>query len=460
MNEQMPLGVVEGFYGPPWSHDARLDMIKFLGKNGFNIYIYAPKDDPYHREKWAEPYPKSLIAKLAQLVRTARRSGVNFCFAVSPGLSMRYSSDSDFEKLSAKLAEVARLGVEWFGLFLDDIPEELQHGEDKAAFSSLGEAHAHLANKLEKRLREIAGEGAGLILCPTQYIGIQPTDYHRALAEKLSQSIHVMWTGKYVCTPSITAEDADMFGMGIGRKPFLWDNYPVNDYTHQMKIFLGPVRWRSPDLLEHLSGFVSNPMNQAEASKFALVTYREYFKDPARYDPDKAWEKAVKELLPKAAWKPFLALSEHSRGSFLDFRESERLGQLLESVEHNPRDQNSTKALSDYLILQRRATSQLARQLKGPLRTELMLMIRKISALLEVGIGSTDLLRRIRKGVTKTDRKKAKAIEARLRRAEENKYQVLGEVRLELTDPERESMNRDNYISTLAKLAISLTEGQ
>jgi hyaluronoglucosaminidase len=460
MSEQMPLGVVEGFYGPPWSHGARLDMIKFLGKNGFNVYIYAPKDDPYHREKWAEPYPKSLFAKLAQLVETSKRSGVNFCFAVSPGLSMRYSSDSDFQKLSAKFSEVAKLGVEWFGLFLDDIPDELQHDEDKAAFSSLGEAHAHLGNELEKKLREIVGDRARLILCPTQYIGVQPTDYHRALGEKLSQSVHVMWTGKYVCTPSVTAEDADSFGVGIRRRPFLWDNYPVNDYAQQLKIFLGPVRRRSPDLLEHLSGFVSNPMNQAEASKFALVTYREYFKDPVRYDPDKAWERAVKELLPKAMWKPFLSLSEHSRGSFLDFRESERLGQLLESVKHNPRDQNSTKALSDYLILQRRAISQVERQLKGPLRTELMPMTRKISDLLEVGIASIDLIRRTRKGVTKADRRKAKTIEAKLRKAEGSKYQVLGEVRLTLTDPERESMDRDNYISTLVKLAVSLTEGK
>jgi hypothetical protein len=89
-----------------------------------------------------------------------------------------------------------------------------------------------------------------------------------------------------------------------------------------------------------------------------------------------------------------------------------------------------------------------------------MPMTRKISDLLEVGIASTDLIRRTRKGVTKADRRKAKTIRAKLRKAEENKYQVLGEVRLTLMDPERESMDRDNYISTLAKLAFSLTEGQ
>ena len=41
-------GVVEGFYGTPWSHQARLRQLKFYGENKMNTYIYGPKDDPYH----------------------------------------------------------------------------------------------------------------------------------------------------------------------------------------------------------------------------------------------------------------------------------------------------------------------------------------------------------------------------------------------------------------------------
>lgn len=460
MGGLFPVGVVEGFYGPPWSHTARMSMIRFLGGNGFNTYIYAPKDDPYHREKWAEPYPRGLLDKIGQLAKLSRRCGVNLCFAVSPGLSIRYSSDDDFRKLTAKFAEVTRSGVQWFGLFLDDIPEELQHNEDKAMFPSLGEAHAHLGNLLEKKLREMAGDGAHLMLCPTQYTGTRPTDYHRTLGEKLSKSVYVMWTGKYVCTPEITAEDADSFAVGIGRKPFLWDNYPVNDYVQQMKIFLGPLRGRSPELLDHLSGFVSNPMNQAEASKFSLITVREYLRNSYAYDPDKAWERATKEILPKPMWKPFLAISEHSRGSFMDFKESERLARLVNLVSGDVGNLGRINRLSEYLVEQRRNASSLARGLKGPLRAELSPMLRKISELLDVGIASVDLLRRTRRGVTKTDRRKAKAIQARLRRAEKSKFQLLGEVRLRLTDPERQSIDRDNYISGLARLAVSSAEGK
>ena len=50
-------GIVEGFYGKPWNFDIRVDMLKFCGEYNLNSYIYAPKDDPYHRDKWREPYP-------------------------------------------------------------------------------------------------------------------------------------------------------------------------------------------------------------------------------------------------------------------------------------------------------------------------------------------------------------------------------------------------------------------
>jgi len=51
------LGVIEGFYGPPWSHQDRLDILAFMEEVGLADYVYAPKDDPYHRARWRDPYP-------------------------------------------------------------------------------------------------------------------------------------------------------------------------------------------------------------------------------------------------------------------------------------------------------------------------------------------------------------------------------------------------------------------
>ncbi|MFW5888016.1 MAG: beta-N-acetylglucosaminidase domain-containing protein, partial [Bacteriovoracia bacterium] len=36
-------GVIEGFYGFYYTFSERNDLIKFLGNNNFNYYIYAPK---------------------------------------------------------------------------------------------------------------------------------------------------------------------------------------------------------------------------------------------------------------------------------------------------------------------------------------------------------------------------------------------------------------------------------
>ena len=59
-------GTVEGFYGTPWSHEARLSQLDFYGKNKMNVYIYGPKDDPWHRDKWRVPYPEAEAKRIAR----------------------------------------------------------------------------------------------------------------------------------------------------------------------------------------------------------------------------------------------------------------------------------------------------------------------------------------------------------------------------------------------------------
>ena len=71
-------GVVEGFYGTPWSHQARLSQIAFYARHKMNVYIYGPKDDPWHRDKWREPYPEAEAKRISELATYARSLGVNF----------------------------------------------------------------------------------------------------------------------------------------------------------------------------------------------------------------------------------------------------------------------------------------------------------------------------------------------------------------------------------------------
>ena len=106
-------GIVEGFYGRPWAHADRLWWIDRLAELGMNTYVVAPKDDPLQRERWREPYPAEELARFGELVRRGRDAGVALGFALSPGLSIRYSDAADVATLVAKLRALrgARLAL-------------------------------------------------------------------------------------------------------------------------------------------------------------------------------------------------------------------------------------------------------------------------------------------------------------------------------------------------------------
>ena len=288
-------GIVEGFYGTPWSHQDRLDMLRFEGDHGMNAYYYAPKDDPYHRERWREPYPPDRLAQLGGLVHAARANFVDFCFAVSPGLSMTYSSGADFDALTAKLMSVGKLGTSCYALFLDDVPQQLQQPADQARFKSLAAAHAFVINKLYHYL--VAQSPANrLVVTPTTYTnGFGSRDYIRELGADVDPHVDLVWTGTEVVSPPITVAQAHDWSQYLRRPPLIWDNYPVDDYR-RWRPFLGPVVGRAPDLETAGRGLVSNPMNEAHASMLPLWTIADYLWNPVAYDPAQAEQRALEAL--------------------------------------------------------------------------------------------------------------------------------------------------------------------
>lgn len=285
-------GIVEGFYGPPYHHADRLWLLERMGRWGMNRYLHAPKDDPRHRARWRDPYPAAEMDGFRELVERGREHGVEVGFAISPGLSIRYASAPDIDALTAKFAAFRSLGARFFGLCLDDVPTRLVHEEDRRAFGSLGEAHAAVARAVAGAL----GDGALLWVVPTDYLGTEPTDYLEALAEGLPPGVEVGWTGRTVVSPTITASEARRRATALGRRLLVWDNYPVADGPMRNMLHLGPLVGRDPDLGEHVSGFLMNPMQHARASAPALHTAAAYLRDPRSYEPETAWRAALAEL--------------------------------------------------------------------------------------------------------------------------------------------------------------------
>ncbi|MEC3982566.1 beta-N-acetylhexosaminidase family protein [Amycolatopsis sp. H20-H5] len=295
-------GSIEGFYGAPWSHADRLDQLAFYGDVKANTYIYTPKDDVYLRDKWREPYPAVDLASLKELVDAAKTHHVQFTYAVSPGLSICYSDPADVQKLKDKLASLHAVGARSFYVALDDISytkwncdnDQQKYGAPGQA--AAGRAQADLLNAVQGCLDTLA-DAKPLQMVPTEYSDIADSPYKKVLRETLDKRVVVQWTGTAVVPPSISVADAEKASEVWGRKVFLWDNYPVNDYGQTAgRLLLAPYDKREAGLHEALGGIVLNPMNQASASKVALFGGASFAWNDTAYDPARTWRAAADYL--------------------------------------------------------------------------------------------------------------------------------------------------------------------
>jgi hyaluronoglucosaminidase len=276
-------GVVEGFYGPPWEHEDRLWMIGLLGRHGHNVYAYAPKSDPKHRDLWREPYDDAELARFAELVAAGRDAGVTIGFGMSPGLDMDYTSAADRDHLVAKVEPLLDLGVGMLCLLFDDIAVELR-------VEGLAGAQAHVANELLGRFAHVPH-----LFVPTDYFGTRGTDYLVRLGKELDPAVAVGWTGAMVVSPVILAADAEAVAADVGRPLALCDNYPVNDGPMGLDLKLGPYPARDAALAQHCTMFLLNPSLQCRASTIAVATAGAWCADPDGYDPEAALDAAVAE---------------------------------------------------------------------------------------------------------------------------------------------------------------------
>ncbi|TCO28171.1 hyaluronoglucosaminidase [Kribbella steppae] len=292
-------GSIEGFYGTPWSHADRLDHLDYLGAHRMNTYEYAPKDDPYHREQWRDPYPADKLAELGELIERAQRNKVDFTFALSPGLSICYTSDSDYQALIAKFESLYALGARAFNVPLDDIDYNTWHcPEDREKYGTgggaAGQAQSELLNRIQREWVASKPDLAPLQMVPTEYYNVSETPYKKALREQLDAAVVVHWTGIGVVPRTITTAQAAQAKAVFGHDILIWDNYPVNDYAAG-RILLADYSGREPGIAEHIAGVISNPMNQAAVSKLALYSFAELGWNPATYDEQASWHRAIAE---------------------------------------------------------------------------------------------------------------------------------------------------------------------
>ncbi len=357
-------GVIEGFYGNPWTREQRLELVEFLAAHGMNTFVYAPKDDPLVRRAWREAYAGDDLQPLTELVVRCGSYGVDLVYCVSPGLSIRYSDPGDINALSAKFSSVAALGVRKFGLLLDDIPTDLQHPEDQAAFHDLAGAHVHVLNEVAARL----GPDHRLVVCPTAYWGRGDEPYMVQLGRGTDPQVDIFWTGRAICSPTLDLEDAVRFAAATGRPPLFWDNYPVNDVAMGFELHIGPYRGRDPDLWRTARGVISNGMELFEASKIPFATIADYLASPATYDPEASWRAALLEVVGPDDLEAFALFADNVRSSCLAADDAPLVTHALERFAFRFDQGDGEAAAADLRDLAERLLAAADHLLRGPVR--------------------------------------------------------------------------------------------
>ncbi len=290
---QVALGIIEGFYGKPWSWAARAETVAFLAPHGYRFYIYAPKADAFLRDRWQEDHPREEAEHLQMFAARCREIGVRFGIGLSPFEIYRDFDRGARAALARRLNQFAAIRIDDLAILFDDM---------KGDVPGLAEKQTDIAHWIAERM-----SAKRLIVCPTYYsddpvldriFGQRPSKYLEELGARLDPSIDVFWTGEEVCAQAFTPGHLERICGFLGRKPVLWDNYPVNDgkrmsqYLH-LRAFTG-----RPAAMAHcISAHAINPASQPVLSRIPALSLAESYAKGDAYEYGAAFDAAAAKVV-------------------------------------------------------------------------------------------------------------------------------------------------------------------
>lgn len=304
-------GVIEGFYGQPWSRAERFELFDWMEIAHLNAYLYAPKDDLKLRARWREPYSAEEVAALRELINTARLHSVELIYALSPGLDIVYSRQSELDAIRSRFNQLLKAGATNFALLFDDIPERMC-AADSARFQNFASAHASAANEVYKFLHEYSPQNR-LFFCPTPYCGrmaarqLGGANYLPVLGRELMPDIRVFWTGPEIISEEISVAHVREIAALLRRKPIIWDNLHANDYDGR-RFFVGPYSGRPRELLSEITGILTNPNCEFHLNYLPIFTLADFINGKGPWQPRDSF----------LANLPFWLKHFDSRENFLD----------------------------------------------------------------------------------------------------------------------------------------------
>ncbi|MBQ0149874.1 MAG: beta-N-acetylglucosaminidase domain-containing protein [Bacteroidales bacterium] len=311
-------GVIEGYYGVPYSAEVTKDLFRFMARYKLNTYMYGAKSDPYHSRFWSQPYPETITddqvrlgylsqKMLSEITEVAHASKVNFIWAIHPGDAFTAKESTGINsRIMEKFESMYALGVRQFGVFVDDVGVPYDAPSQKICADRLTE----LQEMVDARWNAPGTSPADMVK-PLHYVP-QLYAYSWNTREKAQQffnslsgtpsKVNIYITGRAVWTVP-NNYDLDLVHEWLGRPVSWWWNYPCND-NDMSKLFPMDMysNFKDEKHIDNLARLedglntntlILNPMQQGEISKISLFSAADYAWNNAGFDNDRSWAAAI-----------------------------------------------------------------------------------------------------------------------------------------------------------------------
>ena len=337
--DQQSRGLVEGYYGYPYSQSVKKSLMRFMMRLKMNTYMYGAKSDLYHSAKWEEPYPKTLTkadieyGRMSQdmvkdLSKTSQATKVNFIWAIHPGNDF-VGQPNVVTRIMKKFSSMYDLGVRQFAIFVDDVGVPTSEADCKTNADHLTAVQKAIDAKWNKAGSAPEARVRPLHFVPQVYtlswVGEADRKRFFKALSAVPSDITIYTTGWGVWTVP-NSNDLATMNTELGRPVAWWWNYPCNDnadeqiytsdmYTNFMEMRAVDNNARLQKELKNGLGVVSNPMQQGMVSRIALFSVADYAWNNAKFDNMTSWKKAFKYAFPEntALREAYQALSPYLR---------------------------------------------------------------------------------------------------------------------------------------------------
>jgi hypothetical protein len=286
------LGVIEGYFGDPWSHAERKPVMADLRRLGYSFFHHAPKADAFLRRQWRKSHPDTALSGLADLAAHCRSLGMRFGIGLSPYELYRDFSGAAKADFHAKIRALDDVGLDDLAILFDDTRGDVP---DLAAREA---DIVHAAMALTRATR--------VVMCPTYYsedgmldalFGERPAGYLEELGRRLDPRVGVYWTGEEICAREFSPGHLDRVAAALRRKPTLWDNYPVNDGPRMSRfLHLRGFTGRPATIGASVAAHAINPALQPRLSLIPAATLAASYREGSGYCYMRAFREAAHDL--------------------------------------------------------------------------------------------------------------------------------------------------------------------